>query len=1429
MYKTIVPKQATYPSDQEDMRSCGTFSMLFYGQRAKPEIKEPGNTMANIDGYVILLNQGNLPIGKVSVQIKTYNKKTCNGQRKFPIPYEIIGYADFMATETVVFVAVNNEDNEFYWKIISKDFIEECKLKGNQNTYTYHFSPEEVANTNNIDKTISLWLKSYRIKEKLVRQQISDTPGIIASHLANFSNVKTFFHGLDNSHIPRTEVNTILKWSDEELAPNQKPLIVLTGEAGSGKSVIIKQFINSLKNRGTAFFAIKADAVNTTNEESVNSGLSIECILNVVAQQLSEHGRCIFIIDQIDALSQNLSTDRGRINNIMAVINFLCEKCPENVRIVVSCRKFDLQYEVLFHPLHQGQKVEVAPLTVDNVKCILALLNTELPKRLNEQTITFLRNPQNLDVYCRVFSRTNVAKDFTDYRELFDCFWWNSIDSAKLKGLDTIKVEQCIFNLALKMQEQETLFPHYLPRAADRDIVNYLASQGIVSVQNDRISFFHQRFYDHAIAKFYMDSERLFIRQVVESHQHQGLRMRSTIKLILDYESEYDRRKYQADLSFIIKSDDVRPHMKEIALTHLGNQPTLYENEKHLISYIHRTSSAMFKILVERGMSNSCISYCSDLHKSSLPGVLMGTTDFYIHATLLERMAAFDLEQSIKRMECISDTASRHKMAEIIIMSCLDFKNPLAVKWYMKLKETDCSHPYLILDRIAASNLELALEEFQKQLEVFLTGSKNKIDFHEIERLHDSIMGKFPKELYVAVRNGYVSAIKNTASARGNGRLDDAGIFNSLMSHNTKLIFEWLTELLMAWKEDHYFVRNEIRTFISMNEVSAAELAFKAIAAFPEITTDIVLDILKDRVYVYKILNGYGSCLYYFFLALSESWACFTISDREWYLNYIVNYHDDADSLHSKDSKSTSGLYYPHLWRRRWKFLHTIPEHDMPRLVFQHKQELVRRFGIFQNMKPSGVTMAHVSGSLVKEDAALKFKRRHWLDFMTKVDEHKQYRHGRWRHFDIRGDFDNFRKCVEQRTEYFMPLIDDIFVDDNIRIGYKIAALEGLIASGAYNERAWELMKIMIISGCMETYYHKLSDMMKLLAKDGGATEEIVSECLRWISVPYCSQRTFADKDNIQEKLNDSISDVLNSSHGQMLEVIVAIASSEDAPVSAVNALKQFITGPATSQVLKSFIFYLISHTDFHDESIEKELVQLLLDGYDGQDYLYLNPQIIFDMWFEGMECAGKHMKRAINNKATHKTVAQIMFLSSCSMKVGKESAEILEQILSHDNPAVIAGLIKIALKHFHYEEYHKPAETLLRRFSDDTRSEIGEAYCLYCDEFEEDDIDLFMEIYSGSKVKNRKELYHIHNYISKCIKRNPRKCIKFINEVISHLLKDNDIYYTEKSIKLLSDIYELLNDNEDYESREAIMDVIDKIYMSGESYLIRKLDHINS
>ena len=146
-------------------------------------------------------------------------------------------------------------------------------------------------------------------------------------------------------NVPREETKLLFDWIQRPFSDKEDSLCLLVGTAGQGKTVVLHDLMTLLQQQDDhkyMAYALKSDLVDF-NEFSDN-----DLITDYKDQfiKLTKIGITpILIIDQIDALSKTLSVDRKPIKKIDELISVIAP--VDGVKIIVSCRPFDLNYDPL--------------------------------------------------------------------------------------------------------------------------------------------------------------------------------------------------------------------------------------------------------------------------------------------------------------------------------------------------------------------------------------------------------------------------------------------------------------------------------------------------------------------------------------------------------------------------------------------------------------------------------------------------------------------------------------------------------------------------------------------------------------------------------------------------------------------------------------------------------------------------------------------------------------------------------------------------------------------------------------------------------------------------------------------------------------------------------------------------------------------------
>ncbi|WP_445242838.1 NACHT domain-containing protein [Microcoleus sp. POL10_C6] len=380
--------------------------------------------------------------------------------------------------------------------------------------------------------------------------------------------------------ILRDEVVPIV---DKLTSPEHKRGILVTGQAGVGKSGVIHQTMEALIQKSVPLIAFRVDRLtptqspNQVGEQLENLPTSPAHVLGNIAQ-----GRdCVLVIDQLDAVS----TASGRISDFFDCIEQIVDQAKDypKMRLLLACRKFDLDYDYRLKRL-TGEKgiadmVPINPLSHEKVQEVVAQLGLNSIS-LNKKQLELLSIPLHLRLLAEVAegSKANVL-NFTTAKDIYDKFWDYKKDIIDRRG-NYDHWTDVIYTLCDSMSKKQRLS---VPKArVDQygKTAELMTSEHILVLDGHQYSFFHESFFDYAFARrFAGKEEELLI--FLGSGEQQHLFRRAQVRQILVYERDAERDRYLADLEALITSPNVRFHIKKVVFALLAalDDPTQEEWE----------------------------------------------------------------------------------------------------------------------------------------------------------------------------------------------------------------------------------------------------------------------------------------------------------------------------------------------------------------------------------------------------------------------------------------------------------------------------------------------------------------------------------------------------------------------------------------------------------------------------------------------------------------------------------------------------------------------------------------------------------------------------------------------------------------------------------------------------------------------------------
>ena len=457
--------------------------------------------------------------------------------------------------------------------------------------------------------------KGYR------RREWSKDPHVFA---AIEKNNELYFSRFDNEKIAgefieRNEANITI---DKLTSLTNKKGLLLTGEAGLGKSGVLGQVLTTLKTQGIPLIVFRIDRLKPTQfPDQLGEQLGLPGSPANVLAAIAQGRECVLIIDQIDAVSQA----SGRNPSFFECVEQIIKQAQvhENIRLLLACRKFDLDNDSRFRDLVKPngilENLEIRRLSHIQVKEVCSRLELDETK-LTPVQLDLLSIPLHLKLLEEVVGNLDGNTfNLSTVQELYDAFWKRK--QAQIKDClgRSFQWTKVIDALCQYMSNHQTI-------SAPQEIVDdwaddarAMASNHVLVREDKRFSFFHESFFDYAFARRFSANDRKLLDYLLAREQH--LFCRTQVRQILFYRRQQnfnlDFNLYLDDLNDLLTHADVRFHIKKLVFALLAdlNDPTEEEWEilkdlinhqsggvSHQVWQLLSISSCWFKLIDDLGI-----------------------------------------------------------------------------------------------------------------------------------------------------------------------------------------------------------------------------------------------------------------------------------------------------------------------------------------------------------------------------------------------------------------------------------------------------------------------------------------------------------------------------------------------------------------------------------------------------------------------------------------------------------------------------------------------------------------------------------------------------------------------------------------------------------------------------------------------------------
>ncbi len=924
--------------------------------------------------------------------------------------------------------------------------------------------------------------QSNALSEKELKQELKTGSATISSQQNTISEIP-------DSHMERAETKLLYNWvtTSCEVAGYFKNICLLAGGAGYGKTVIMKDLYEQLNKNNIPCLALKADKLYVSNFKELQEKINISVPIREFIDQCKQHFETlVIIIDQIDALSQSLSSNRSFLDTYVGLIEGY--KNDPIVRVIISVRYFDLLYDPALRPYKDIKTIEVKTLAVDDVKKQLVKIGLS-DKSMSSQLLELLRVPNNLNVFSRIYKDVGDFAGVNSIQGLYSELWNAKIDSIReLHQLDTGRVKDALFLIAAEMYRRQQIAVSEKSFDTYANELKYLKSEQLITFDNTGLQFFHQSFYDYVFARQFVESRSSLFRYLKK--QNQSILARAALKMILNYLREVDPESYLKQVSRLLNNRTIRFHVHHLVLSTVAAVEIPTVKEKELLHKIIKKDKIFFIPFCEQ-VSGGWISYfiqCGLIDEMLFPEKVSGLTR--------------PLKHLLKKLPFLTSKSDEIAMAKPL--------NNLALAMLQKniSVSPELVLPYLkrLENKTVVLNLLYHLNDWGVDGAIAVLESCGEINLSEFRYsgIFEHLLPVNPNYVFERTKAWLVDASSNISNDQHRKETLLEKLFETIPELTFQYLFQYFTDRIDELKYDDPnkpLIQDYIIYDINfdLEHLHGDPFLFQQMLVFLQESAKANSEFYQSFL-TQHLRSNYLSVQ----RAIIHSYSGNEKQHREFvfqtfmYLNAIgaLNSFDVlSDALRSL-LKASLPIFKKQQVNELLKMINLIPESDyfiftrddkkvlstrfgqnkyryllcLPNNLINSFPKLKRKFNEYQRRYPNITIIQtdHGRGGMVhpplSSDAYEKMNYNAWMKSFQKFDQERGM--NAWGDDFLKGGLSEhaqaFKNSVKKFPKKFIPILDSLFDDWSIKIDYHISGLTGLMESNHDPVKVLSLFKLLI-------------------------------------------------------------------------------------------------------------------------------------------------------------------------------------------------------------------------------------------------------------------------------------------------------------------------------------------------------------------------------
>lgn len=977
-----------------------------------------------------------------------------------------------------------------------KDLAMLLREEHNETVLSYFFKLEKIYVASNIGDNTTDTAISYK---KACR--------FLESASFDFDQIPDHFGSRQDTHVDREETVQLKSWVLSDIPQEKRRIAILEANAGLGKSVVFKDLHKEFKVSNIPVLAIKADKYYAEDRAELARKLfqgdtSFEAVVEAI---ICKHQKLVILVDQLDALSQTLATNRSFIITYNRLLNDLIAY-PE-VRIIISVRSFDLNYDAeLSHYLKpRYTRFHLGQLQKKEVQRILKIYEIH---NYSRQFLDLLCIPNHLNIFCRLQGKTSRNLDLLrNLNDLHEALWYDIMGRAEKQGL---RVKPVLYHLAQKMYEYGRITLNTDQHQDSKKEIQFLKSNAILYQDSKGLQFFHQSFYDNVFARYFIDERKDLLFYIAEKGQ--SLYVRPIIKMLLEFLRDDRHGEYIRYVNSILKSKRYRFHLKVLVLHTLAVTEVPTEQEKEcFLKVIHPNyqlldvffetsfSRPWMEFILEYGIPEKNLDYKLPLAyqiQNFLTGRLgmvspaISRPDLKnVRRNSIFRLLVKNLEvhpkliiQLLKRLEKSMDGVEDFIQRILVQVDNWSEKEwlPLFERYIpfddeaMKRNPEESNYWYfIILDRMTKSHPDFVI---QKLKPVLLDHFDNDLHPGTLEYQQKSIIEKLietsPSKCFDFLFEIMMTTLEN-APAEWKSFLPDSPYYEGLhfrvggyhknIPDGDEELYNFIEKLfkINAGKSTAWF-SSFYEKHKNTDSIAVLLLIINFFSSYPQKYFQYSFSLLK-AIHHNNGFMGYDDNFQYACrLLVGKIFELLDESDQKELAKMVMSVRHPQEYRVGRYKDEN----YHHLefsGKKEYLFIGAIPTANLKKhdRLYRRYQELHRKFGKISNdAMDVGYARTYGVGAPFRADAYDKMNFKDWLRSMQKF--HDEFRREPGEH-PSKGGRDQhaqkFEEVVKDKSEAFYPFIVTLFERQKVSISYLVAGLRGLVEAKYDPKKILELLK----------------------------------------------------------------------------------------------------------------------------------------------------------------------------------------------------------------------------------------------------------------------------------------------------------------------------------------------------------------------------------